>query len=93
MSKELDKLQSEVKKLEAEKLQTEHALQLAENRLSYREKFSRKERTHRLIVTGAIFEQYLPEIRQLSEPQLSEVLSRTDLETVRSEILKAGGGS
>ena len=38
-----------------------------------RESLSRKERTHRLIVRGAILEQYFPELKELSEPEISEV--------------------
>lgn len=71
----LEKLRRELEQKKAEKLQAEHQLQRKQNQLSYREGFSRKERNHRLIVCGAIFEKYFPMIKNLSEPELSEVLS------------------
>lgn len=71
----LEKLRRELEQKKAEKLQAEHQLQRKQNQLSYREGFSRRERSHRLIVCGAIFEKYFPMIKNLSEPELSEVLS------------------
>ncbi len=71
----LEKLRRELEQKKAEKLQAERQLQRKQNQLSYREGFSRRERSHRLIVCGAIFEKYFPMIKNLSEPELSEVLS------------------
>ena len=77
-NKNLNKLRDELEKAKREKLQAEHQLQRKKNQLSYRESFSRKERSHRLIICGAIFEKYFPVIKDLSEKELSEALSKVD---------------
>ena len=76
--KNLEQLRCELEKAKQEKLQAEHQLQRKKNQLSYRESFSRKERSHRLIICGAIFEKYFPVIKDLSEKELSEALSKVD---------------
>ena len=53
--------------------QATHRMERLEQKIKYRENLNRKERTHRLIVTGAILEQYFPELKELSEPEISEV--------------------
>ena len=85
-NKNLEKLRNELKQAEKEKLQTEHQLQRKQNQLSYRESFSRKERSHRLIVCGAVFEKYFPMIKNLSERELSETLSLVDVAAFTSEL-------
>lgn len=82
----LEKLRRELEQKKAEKLQAEHQLQRKQNQLSYREGFSRKERSHRLIVCGAIFEKYFPMIKNLSEPELSEVLSTMNTSEFSKEL-------
>ena len=74
-NKNLEELRKELEQAKQEKLQVEHQLQRKKNQLSYRESYSRKERSHRLIVCGAIFEKYFPIIKNLSEKELSETLS------------------
>ena len=76
--KNLEQLRCELEKAKQEKLQAEHQLQRKKNQLSYRENYSRKERSHRLIICGAIFEKYFPVIKDLSEKELSEALSKVD---------------
>lgn len=95
----LEKLRRELEQKKEEKLQAEHQLQRKQNQLSYREGFSRKERSHRLIVCGAIFEKYFPMIKNLSEPELSEVLSTMntsefskELEAAIEHLRKEGNG-
>ena len=96
-NKNLEELRKELEKAKREKLQAEHQLQRKKNQLSYRESYSRKERSHRLIVCGAIFEKYFPVIKDLSKKELSEALSKMDnarftkelevaIEQVRKEV-------
>ena len=77
-NKNLNELRDELEQAKQEKLQAEHQLQRKKNQFSYRESYSRKERSHRLIVCGAIFEKYFPVIKDLSEKELSEALSKVD---------------
>ena len=60
-NKNLEELRKELEKAKRERLQAEHQLQRKKNQLSYRESYSRKERSDRLIVCGAIFEKYFPQ--------------------------------
>lgn len=57
-NEKLYKIRAEVEKAKQEKQQAERLLVRAENRLKYRENMSRKARKHRLIVLGAVMEQY-----------------------------------
>ena len=77
-NKNLEELRKELEKAKRKRLQAEHQLQRKKNQLSYRESYSRKERSHRLIVCGAIFEKYFPVIKDLSKKELSEALSKMD---------------
>ena len=97
-NKNLNELRDELEQAKQEKLQAEHQLQRKKNQLSYRESFSRKERSHRLIICGAIFEKYFPLIKDLSEKELSEAVSKMDnarftkelevaIEQVRKEVM------
>ena len=94
-NKNLNELRDELEQAKQEKLQAEHQLQRKKNQLSYRESFSRKERSHRLIICGAIFEKYFPVIKDLSEKELSEALSKVgnarftkELEVAIDEVRK-----
>ena len=97
-NKNLNELRDELEHAKQEKLQAEHQLQRKKNQLSYRVSYSRKERSHRLIVCGAIFEKYFPVIKDLSEKELSEALGKMDnarfikelevaIEQVRKEVM------
>ena len=97
-NKNLNELRDELEQAKQEKLQAEHQLQRKKNQLSYRESYSRKERSHRLIICGAIFEKYFPVIKDLSEKELSEALGKMDnarfikelevaIEQVRKEVM------
>jgi hypothetical protein len=61
----------------------------AENRLKYRENLSRKARTHRLIVLGAVMEQYFPELKELSEVQLGQMMEHLDINALHGAFNKA----
>ena len=85
-NKNLNELRDELEQAKQEKLQAEHQLQRKKNQLSYRVSYSRKERSHRLIVCGAIFEKYFPVIKDLSEKELSEALSKMDVARFTKEL-------
>ena len=85
-NKNLKELRNELEQAKRERLQAEHQLQRKKNQLSYRESTSRKERSHRLIICGAIFEKYFPVIKDLSEKQLSEALSKVDVAAFAREL-------
>ena len=85
-NKNLNELRDELEQAKQEKLQAEHQLQRKKNQLSYRESFSRKERSHRLIICGAIFEKYFPVIKDLSEKKLSEALSKVNVARFTKEL-------
>ena len=85
-NKNLEELRKELEQAKQEKLQVEHQLQRKKNQLSYRERFSRKERSHRLIICGAIFEKYFPVIKDLSEKELSEALSKVNVARFTKEL-------
>ena len=70
--------------------QATHRINRLEQKLKYRESLSRKERAHRLIVRGAILEQYFPELKELSEPEVSEVfhyIAKYELHQVLKEAI------
>lgn len=85
-NKNLEELRKELEKAKRKRLQAEHQLQRKKNQLSYRESYSRKERSHRLIVCGAILEKYFPVIKDLSEKELSEALSTVDVARFTKEL-------
>ena len=85
-NKNLNELRDELEQAKQEKLQAEHQLQRKKNQLSYRESTSRKERSHRLIICGAIFEKYFPVIKDLSEKELSETLSKANVARFTKEL-------
>ena len=85
-NKNLNELRDELEQAKQEKLQAEHQLQRKQNQLSYRVSYSRKERSHRLIICGAIFEKYFPAIIDLSERELSEALSTVDVARFTKEL-------
>lgn len=70
--------------------QATHRIERLEQKIKYRESLSRKERAHRLIVRGAILEQYFPELKELSEPEVSEVfhyIAKDELHQVLKEAI------
>ncbi len=85
-NKNLKELRNELEQAKRERLQAEHQLQRKKNQLSYRESTSRKERSHRLIICAAIFEKYFPVIKDLSEKELSEALSKVDVAAFAREL-------
>ena len=73
MKKTIMEYRNDLASAEKQLEQATHRIERLEQKIKYRESFSRKERAHRLIVRGAILEQYFPELKELSEPEISEV--------------------
>lgn len=88
-NEKLHKIRSEIENAKQEKQQAERQLVRAENRLKYRENMSRKARTHRLIVPGAVMEQYFPELKELSEVQFGQMMEHLDINAFHEAFYKA----
>jgi len=87
---ELIKLQEEQASVEQKLQQLQHKQQRLENRKSYYEKADRKKRTHRLCTIAGTIESIAPEIRDLTLPEVNELLeSILDLPDVRRVIYNA----
>ena len=87
---ELTKLQQEQASVEQQLKQLQHKQQRLENRKSYYEKADRKKRTHRLCRIAGTIESIAPEIRDLTLPEVNELLeSILDLPDVRRAIYNA----
>lgn len=92
-NEKLHKIRVEIEKAKQEKQQAERQLVRAENRLKYRENMSRKARTHRLIVLGAVMAQYFPEgslnrlIKEINQGILLLKEKVKDIMDVISELL------
>ena len=71
---ELVKLQQEQASVEQKLQQLQHNQQRLENRKSYYEKADRKKRTHRLCTIAGTIESIAPEIRELTLPEVNELL-------------------
>ena len=87
---ELTKLQQEQASVEQQLKQLQHKQQRLENRKSYYEKADHKKRTHRLCTIAGTIESIAPEIRDLTLPEVNELLeSILDLPDVRRAIYNA----
>ena len=73
---ELVKLQQEIVSNETELAQLQHKQERLQNRISYYEKADRKKRTHRLCTIAGTLESIAPEIRELTTPEVIELLER-----------------
>ena len=73
-SPELIKLQKEQATVEQRLKQLQHKQRRLENRKSYYEKADRKTRTHRLCTIAGTVESIAPEIKELTLPEVNELL-------------------
>lgn len=71
---ELVKLQQEQASVEQKLQQLQHNQQRLENRKSYYEKANRKKRTHRLCTIAGTMESIAPEIKELTLPEVTNLL-------------------
>ena len=66
------KLDAAIKKGE----QLEHEIRRAENRAAYLKESRRKERTHRLVIKGAVIESLAAGLRDFSEKEFYELMEK-----------------
>ena len=78
---ERDLLQNELASNKAELAQLLHQQQRLENRLSYYEYGDRKKRTHRLCTIAGTLESIAPGIKELTLPEVIELLEHIFSET------------
>lgn len=84
---ERDLLQQEFASNESKLAQLKHQQERLENRIAYYEKGEHKKRTHRLCTIAGTLESIAPEIRELTTPEVSELLEYIlDLPDVRRAI-------
>ena len=84
---ERDLLQQEYANNESQLEQLKHQQERLQNRISYYEKSDRKKRTHRLCTIAGTLESIAPDIRELTTPEVSELLEYIlDLPDVRQAI-------
>lgn len=86
-SPELKKLKAEKEKNEKQIEQLDHKIQRLENRKKYYEDGDRKRRTHRLCTLAGTLESIAPEIKELTIPEVSELLEHIfHLEEVKNAV-------
>ena len=76
MNKTLEELQKEYEENTAKLEQEQRKLRRLENRKSYFESGSRKQRSHRLIPRGAAIESVMPEVKILTEQEFYSLMER-----------------
>ncbi|MDO4324681.1 MAG: DUF3847 domain-containing protein, partial [bacterium] len=76
MNKTLEELQKEYEENTAKLEQERRKLRRLENRKSYLESGSRKQRNHRLITRGAAIESVMPEVKILTEQEFYSLMER-----------------
>ena len=74
MSKSLEELQREYEKNTVKLEQEKRKLRRLENRKSYLDSGSRKQRSHRLITRGAAIESIAPQTKELSEAEFYSLM-------------------
>ena len=74
MSKNLEKLNEEIRQAETQLAQEKHKLNRLENRKKYLEKGERTKRTHRLCNLGGTIESLAPEVKDLTRTEMTELM-------------------
>lgn len=93
----MEQLQHKQDELTAQLEQEKRKLRLLENRKSYLESVSRRQRAHRLITRGAAIESVLPELKVLTEQEFFALAEQISLlpsvqEAVNIAVDKHNGG-
>ncbi len=84
---ELERLKTEKEKVEKQIEQLNHKIQRLQNRQKYYEDGDRKRRTHRLCTLAGTLESIAPEIKELTIPEVSELLEHIfHLEEVKNAV-------
>lgn len=76
MNKNLEQLRAERDRAAKEVVQCQHRLQRYENRGKYYEKGERAKRTHRLCNIGGTVESLAPEVKELSQVEMYELMEQ-----------------
>ena len=76
MNKNLEQLRAERDRAAKEVVQYQHRLQRYENRGKYYEKSERAKRTHRLCNIGGTIESLAPEVKELSQVEMYELMEQ-----------------
>ena len=72
--KTLEQLRAEKERAETQLLQEQHKLERLENRKKYLEKGERTKRTHRLCNLGGTIESLVPEVKDLTRTEMTELM-------------------
>ncbi len=72
--KNLEQLRAEKEQVETQLLQEQHKLERLENRKKYLEKGERQKRTHRLCNLGGTIESLVPEVKDLTRTEMTELM-------------------
>ena len=74
MSKNLEKLNEEIRQAETQLAQEKHKVQRLENRIKHLEKGERTKRTRRLCNLGGTIESVAPEVKELTRTEIIELM-------------------
>ena len=72
--KTLEHLRADKERAETQLAQEQHKLSRLENRMKYLEKGERKKRTHRLCNLGGTIESLVPEVKDLTRTEMTELM-------------------
>ena len=72
--KTLEQLRADKERAETQLAQEQHKLSRLENRMKYLEKGERKKRTHRLCNLGGTIESLVPEVKDLTRTEMTELM-------------------
>ena len=72
--KTLEQLRADKERAETQLAQEQHNLSRLENRMKYLEKGERKKRTHRLCNLGGTIESLVPEVKDLTRTEMTELM-------------------
>ena len=95
MGEDLERLRQEYEDAKAKAAQYKNQVTRLQNRLSYKENRTRKERAHRLITKGAAIESIVPATKELSEVDfyslMEKVFALPEVTGVIERNLEGGG--
>ena len=72
--KTLEQLRADKERAKTQLVQEQHKLSRLENRMKYLEKGERKKRTHRLCNLGGTIESLVPEVKDLTRTEMTELM-------------------
>ena len=84
--KTLEQLRTEKERAEAQLLQEQHKLQRLEQRKKHYEKGERKKRTHRLCNLGGTIESLVPEVKDLTRTEMTELIGEVQASNTPDQL-------